>query len=101
MRNALKFTFKANILLTVLLALPLLTSCGNRSDKPVSTAYTSTYVKPAKGDVVYITPTGKCYHRADCFTIRRSKKQAVSRSNAEAMGKTACKKCHPNSLIKH
>lgn len=95
MRNAIKFTFKVNILLTVLLALSFLTSCGNRSEKPVSAAYTSTYVEPAKGDVVYITPYGKRYHRASCSTIMRSKKRAVSYSEAEAMGKTPCKKCKP------
>lgn len=43
---------------------------------------------------VYITPTGKKYHRADCRTIK-DKSACVNRNVAEGYGYEACKVCNP------
>ena len=46
------------------------------------------------GDIVYLTPTGKKYHRLGCWTVG-SDDRAVSRSQAIAEGYGACGICHP------
>jgi hypothetical protein len=51
--------------------------------------------KPAR-DIVYITKSGKKFHRAICRTLRRSKKKiAISRQDAIKKGYTPCKACNP------
>jgi hypothetical protein len=51
--------------------------------------------KPAK-DVVYITKSGKKFHRAKCRTLARSKvKKPILRQDAIKKGYTACKVCKP------
>jgi len=51
--------------------------------------------KPAK-DIVYITKSGKKFHRSICRTLKRSKnKTAISRQDAVKKGYTACKACNP------
>jgi len=50
--------------------------------------------KPAK-DTVYITKSGKKFHRSICRTLTRSKKIAISRQDAVKKGYTACKACNP------
>lgn len=45
-------------------------------------------------DIVYITPTGKKYHRTTCRTLHDSVVQ-ISRSSAEEQGYDACKVCKP------
>ncbi|MCC8097867.1 MAG: hypothetical protein LIO44_04805 [Eubacterium sp.] len=45
---------------------------------------------------VYITPSGECYHRSTCSTIKNSKNvSSVSVSAAKARGLRACKVCNP------
>lgn len=47
---------------------------------------------------VYVTPSGKKYHRQTCPTLANSKTViAMSRSEAIASGRTACKDCKPDS----
>ncbi len=46
------------------------------------------------GDTVYITRTGKKYHRGGCSSLSRSK-IPISRSEAEARGYTPCSRCSP------
>jgi hypothetical protein len=48
-----------------------------------------------KEETVYITKTGKKYHRATCGHLRQSK-IPVTRGQAQAMGLTPCKTCHPD-----
>jgi len=51
--------------------------------------------KPAK-DVVYVTKSGKKFHRAKCRTLARSKvKKPMLRQDAIKKGYTACKVCKP------
>ena len=50
--------------------------------------------KGADTDTVYITKTGKRYHRAGCSSLRRSQIQ-ISRKDAEARGYTPCRVCKP------
>lgn len=47
-----------------------------------------------KENVVYITKTGKKYHREGCSSLAKSKFE-ISRADAIAEGYTACKKCKP------
>jgi competence protein ComEC len=58
-----------------------------------TTATLSTVTK-AKADTVYITDNGKCYHRAGCKSLCRSK-IAISRAKAKEQGYKACRLCHP------
>lgn len=50
--------------------------------------------KKSSGGTVYITNTGKKYHRDGCSSLRRSK-HAISKNDAIAQGYTACKVCRP------
>jgi len=50
--------------------------------------------KPAK-DVVYITKTGKKFHRSNCRTLKKSKRIEISRQEAIKKGYKACKVCKP------
>ena len=61
---------------------------------PTLAAYTS-----SNDDyTVYVTPSGKKYHRQSCPTLANSKTViAMSRSEAIASGRTACKDCKPDS----
>lgn len=43
---------------------------------------------------VYITDTGKKYHRAGCRSLVKSK-HAISRANAKARGYSPCRVCKP------
>lgn len=43
---------------------------------------------------VYITPSGKKYHRATCGSLR-DRKEAVSRADAEKQGRGPCGLCKP------
>ena len=47
-----------------------------------------------KTQTVYVTRTGKRYHRDGCRYLAASK-IAISLKNAQARGFTACKVCHP------
>lgn len=50
----------------------------------------------AEIQTVYVTPSGKNYHRMDCSTLKRSKTvTAMSRKEAELSGRTSCKVCKP------
>ena len=45
---------------------------------------------------VCVTPTGECYHRSSCSTLRRSSTLTyMSESQAQASGYRACKVCNP------
>lgn len=51
--------------------------------------------KPAK-DIVYITKSGKKFHRSICRTLARSKKKIpISRQDTIKKGYTPCKACNP------
>jgi hypothetical protein len=49
---------------------------------------------------VYITRTGKKYHRDGCQHLGASK-IAISLKDAKAKGYTACKACHPSECRRH
>lgn len=48
----------------------------------------------AASDVVYITRTGRCYHRDGCSSLRKSKIK-TTRGGAQKMGLRPCKLCRP------
>lgn len=61
---------------------------------PAPAASTST--DTGADDIVYVTKSGKKYHRQDCRTIAKSKGVvSMTRSQAEAQGLSACKVCNP------
>lgn len=47
-----------------------------------------------KETVVYITKTGKKYHRGNCSYLKKSKIE-ISKSKARGAGYTPCKVCKP------
>lgn len=49
--------------------------------------------EPEQEETVYITSSGKRYHKATCFQIQRRSTHAVSISEAAALEKTPCKCC--------
>lgn len=67
---------------------------------PVLEIATPKVVKPKAADkaasiTVYITRTGKKYHRAGCSYLRRSK-IPISLIEALARGYTPCSRCKPS-----
>ncbi len=50
---------------------------------------------PGPEDLVYITESGKAYH-ADPTCSRMKSPQAITRQEAEAMGRTPCSRCIPS-----
>jgi len=80
-------------LLTLLIALALLTA-----SVPVllaqSSQPTSQQTDQKKDVTVYITRTGKKYHRAGCSSLRSSS-IPISLKDAKAKGYTPCKICKP------
>ena len=58
----------------------------------------TTSTDPDDGLLVYITRTGKKYHRKTCPTIKKSiGVKGVTRAEAEKRGLTPCKVCKPDS----
>jgi hypothetical protein len=47
---------------------------------------------------VYVTKTGKKYHKSDCRYLKQSK-EAISLSDAKAKNYTACKVCKPSTEV--
>ena len=44
---------------------------------------------------VCVTPTGECYHRSSCRTVKNSNLTFMSEGQAQASGYRACKVCNP------
>lgn len=49
--------------------------------------------EPPVGDIVYVTPSGKKFHKQDCRHATNG--QPISRAEAIEKGYTACKSCNP------
>ena len=75
-------------LLTLLISLALLMG---GAPQPQPTPQQSDQKKEI---TVYITRTGKKYHRAGCSSLRSSS-IPISLKDAKAKGYTPCKVCHP------
>jgi len=73
--------------------------CGSR---PVPGAPVNVIVQEIGGiaqasdeeTIVYITRTGKCYHREFCWQLKKSKGEILLRE-AKRAGKTPCGHCNP------
>jgi len=50
-------------------------------------------VKLKKGDLVYVTVSGKKYHREDCRLIKNRKTTGISLADAQGKGLQPCSKC--------
>ena len=59
-----------------------------------SMGYAKTKLSDQKEQTVYITKTGKKYHRVWCRYLRHSK-YAISKTEAIERGYTPCKVCRP------
>ena len=71
------------ILIVAAIAAVLLTVACSGESKP----------EPAS-ETVYITNTGKRYHRASCESLSKSK-IPISKKDAIAKGYTPCQRCNP------
>ncbi len=69
-----------------------------KTSKAETTAAKTTKVQPTKAQnnssSVYITDSGKKYHKAGCSSLSKSKHK-ISLSDAKSKGYTACKRCNP------
>lgn len=69
-----------------------------KTSKTETTSAKTTKVQPTKSQSnsssVYITDSGKKYHRAGCASLSKSKHK-ISLSDAKSKGYTACKRCKP------
>ncbi|MCE5313989.1 MAG: thermonuclease family protein [Armatimonadota bacterium] len=52
-------------------------------------------VQPVNDGIVYVSESGKCYHRENCCTMRRSKLVMMTLSEAIAAHYRPCKICKP------
>ncbi len=72
-------------------------STSNNSSKAKSDSYNSDNPQPSKpvGEMVYITATGKKYHRKNkCGNTNPSRTSYIPLSEAESMGYSPCSKCY-------
>lgn len=76
-------------ILILIAAISILYSPAQAHIKPAKTPFTA-----VRQSVVYITKTGKKYHRGDCSYLRQSKIQ-TTKKEAIANGYTACSRCKP------
>lgn len=70
-----------------------ISSNSSTNKKTVKSQEASTTSTP-QGTIVYITNTGKKYHRSNCSYLRNSK-ISINISDAKAKGYTACSRCNP------
>ncbi|MDK0787077.1 hypothetical protein P5E98_06095 [Clostridium perfringens] len=72
-------------------------STSNNSSNAKSDSYNSDNPQPSKpvGEMVYITATGKKYHRKNkCGNTNPARTSYIPLSEAESMGYTPCSKCY-------
>ncbi|HAT4314319.1 TPA: hypothetical protein I9097_001584 [Clostridium perfringens] len=72
-------------------------SNSNNSSNTNSNSYSSNNPQPSKpvGDMVYITATGKKYHRKNnCGKTNPARTSYIPLSEAESMGYSPCSKCY-------
>lgn len=62
-------------------------------DAPGTARTTGTSARPSQETVVYVTHTGKKYHRDGCKWLKS--KKALSLAKARAAGYEPCKVCRP------
>lgn len=71
---------------------------NNTRTKSASTAPTTTVnsvpITDTNSEIVYITDTGKKYHKNGCSYLKKSKHE-ISKSSAQEQGYTACSRCNP------
>jgi hypothetical protein len=77
------------LIFTVLLL--TVSACGTKSDSKSTTNQVST----SKEQTVFVTRTGKKYHRDGCQYLRQSKRK-IELSSAINKGFTPCKVCRPS-----
>ena len=86
-------------LLLAMLALVVFSGCRTEEKKADDETYLEDTGKsepenPDAAIIVYITESGKKYHRADCPHLRSGKKE-ITLKEAKERGYTPCKACNP------
>lgn len=88
---------------TIMVALVLLTSCEKQpppapfhtpAPKPAAVIPVVPAAPPRQSITVYVTDTGKKYHRASCSYLRKSS-NPMDLEDAKARGLTPCSRCNP------
>ena len=69
-------------------------TASTSSTKSVTTSSQKNATASSQSYTVYITNTGKKYHRSSCSYLKKSK-SAISVSSAKAQGYTPCSRCNP------
>jgi hypothetical protein len=77
------------LIFTILLL--TVSACGSKSDSKSTTSQVVTN----KEQTVFVTRTGKKYHRDGCQYLRQSKRK-IELSSATKKGYTPCKVCRPS-----
>ena len=85
--NITKFTFLRFICICLIPPVFLLSGCGSEEKSETVSA------KKAESTYVYITRTGECYHKSNCYTLKKSK---IKRTLiAVCDNYRPCQICHP------
>ena len=79
------------LLLALFVLLLTISGCGSKSDSKSTTSQVVTN----KEQTVFVTRTGKKYHRDGCQYLRQSKRK-IELSSATKKGYTPCKVCRPS-----
>lgn len=69
-------------------------SSNNSNTTKKTSNSTSSTNSNFQGTIVYITKTGKKYHRSNCSYLKKSK-ISININTAKAEGYTACSRCNP------
>ena len=77
-----------------------LRACKRCIAKPQAKASTKENKLINKEDAVYITKSGKKFHRQDCRLIKNKDKNAISLEDAQAKKMSPCKKCFAEEIAK-
>lgn len=75
----------------IVVLLLTVSGCGSKSDSKSTTSQVVTN----KEQTVFVTRTGKKYHRDGCQYLRQSKRK-IELSSATKKGYTPCKVCRPS-----
>jgi len=83
-----------SILVALILSISMLSGLSISSSAEQNKTSTSVLLAVKKDVTVYITNTGKKYHKSTCSYLRKSKIK-IKLSAAKKRYYTACSRCHP------
>ena len=74
--------------------------CGRCFGKNDQTAKSKIKVNDENEDLVYVTGSGKKYHKSDCRLIKNKNATGISLADAQAKGLTPCGRCFSEQQAK-